>query len=306
MITLQFLAIYHYWGNINLIVDCIGFFAGFVGIYFNYFYTKIFWKNICDLIDTFETNSVFCSELVRSNQKHIKIVNETLNMAQIYMKIIIIFAIICPISLELPTFVQHLMTSGEEILQEVETVEGFTKYFIFVIWLPPVVKQKFIIRVMYGLQCIYVWECNLFIAGFVPFYVALLMYTGTQFKLIYSIIREMDEVTSRVENPGNTLHEVPIELFSTNPPKNSDSFQSPMSKRLPFKSNLDKEEPTALSTGRILSSKMRPNVLQESNVNRQSEGIHDLSTLQIKSTTKNDPESFYLLECIKLHQASIK
>jgi len=79
-----------------------------------------------------------------------------------------------------------------------------------------------------------------------------------------------------------------------------------MSEKLPIKSNLDIEEPTALSTGRILSSKMHPNVLQESKVNRQSEGTHDLSTLQIKSTTKNDPESFYLVECIKLHQASIK
>ena len=131
MITLQILAIYHYWGNINLIVDCIGFFAGFVGIYFNNFYTKIFCKNICDVIDSFEKNSIFCSELVRSNPKHMIIVNETLNMAQIYVKVIFIFAIIVPILFELPTFVQHLMTSNEEILQEVETVDGFTKYFFF-------------------------------------------------------------------------------------------------------------------------------------------------------------------------------
>ena len=306
MITLQFLAIYHYWGNINLIVDCIGFLATSVCVCFITFYTAIFCKNICDVIDTFETNSIFCNELVRSNQKHMKIVNETLKLAQIYIKVIFISKTIVSILFILPTFVQHLMTSDEEILQEVETVDGFKKYFIFVMWLPPVVKQKFIIRVMYGLQCICWWEIRLFALAYAPFYGALFLYTGTQFKLISSIIREMDEVTCRVENPGNTLHEVPIEHFSTNPPKNSDSFQSPMSEKLPLKSNLDIEEPTALSPGRILSSKMHPNVLQESNVNRQSEGTHDLSTLQIKSTTKNDPESFYLVECIKLHQASIK
>ena len=150
------------------------------------------------------------------------------------------------------------------------------------------------------------WESYLFIAAIEPFYGALFMYTGTQFRLISSIIRETDEVTCRAENPGNILHEIPIEHFSKNPQKISDLFQSPMSEKLPLKSNLDIEEPTALSTGRILSSKMHPNVLQESNVNRQSEGTHDLSTLQIKSTTKNDTESFYLVECIKLHQTSIK
>jgi len=249
IITIQILAIYHYWGNINLIIDCIGFFAGFLGICFNSFYPKIFWKNICVVIDTFEKNSIFCSELVRSNPKHMIIMNEALKMAQIYMKVNFIFAILNLIFFELPTFVQHLMTSDEEILQEVETVDGFKKYFIFVMWLPPVVKQKFIIRIMYGLQCIYWWEIHLFAIAYVPLYGALFLYTGTQFKLISSIIREMDEVTFRVKNPCNTLHEVPIELFSTNPPKNSDSFQSPMSEKFPLKSNLDIEEPTALSTG---------------------------------------------------------
>jgi hypothetical protein len=97
MTTLQFLAICHYWGNINLIVDCIGFLTGFAGVYFTSFCTTISWKIICDLIVTFETNSIFCSELVRSNQKHMKIVNETLNMAIIYMTIIFICTIILPI-----------------------------------------------------------------------------------------------------------------------------------------------------------------------------------------------------------------
>jgi len=296
IITLQILAIYHYWGNINLIVDCIGFFAAFVVTYFNNCYTKIFWKSICDVIDTFETNSIFCNEFVRSNQKHMKIVNETLKLAQIYIKVNFILQTIVPIFLIVPSFVQHLMTSDEEILQEVETVDGFRKYFIFVMWLPPVVKQKFIIRVMYGLQFIYAWENSLLVASLNPFYTVFYLYAGTQFKLISSIIIEMDEVMCRVENPSNILHEVTEQKFTTGTKEISDSFQS----------NLDTEEPTALSKERILNAKMQQNILQEVDINRQSERIHELSTAEIKSTTKNDPESFYLVECIKLHQASIE
>jgi hypothetical protein len=188
------------------------------------------------------------------------------------------------------------MASDEEILQEVETVDGFTKYFIFVMWLPPVVKQKFIIRVMYGLQFICGWEVCLFTASLTPFYTVLFFYIGTQFKLISSIIREMDEVMCRLENPGNIIYEVAEQKFTTRTKILSDAFQS----------NLDTEEPTAFSNGRILKAKMQQNVLQEVGINRQSERIHDLSSPEIKSTTKNDPESFYLVECIKLHQASIK
>jgi hypothetical protein len=213
---------------------------------------------------------------------------------------------IVPIFFILPTFVQHLMTSGEEILQEAETVEGFRKYFIFVIWLPPVLKQEFIIRLIYGLQCICLWDICLFTAAIAPCYSNLYLYTGTQFKLISSIIREMDEVMLSLENPGNILHEVPIQQFTADTTKFSDSFQSLMSQKLLLKSNLDKEEPTVLSTERILSSKMQLNTVHEFDINRQSEIIHDLTSPELKSTTKNDPESLYLVECVKLHQASIE
>jgi hypothetical protein len=122
------------------------------------------------------------------------------------------------------------------------------------------------------------------------------LYTGKQFKLISSIIREMDEVMCRLEKHGNIVHEVIEKKFTTGTKILSDSFQS----------NLDTEEPTALSNERILNAKMQKNILQEVDINRQSERIHELSTAEIKSTTKNDPESFYLVECIKLHQASIE
>jgi hypothetical protein len=306
MIILQFLALYHYWGNINVMSDIIGFLVALSAVCFVNSYTNFFWKNICDLTNTFERSSIFCSELVRSNQKHMKIVNETLNLAKIYSKVIFMSEITVAILSIFPTLVRHLMTSDEEILQEAETVDGFTKYFIFVIWLPPGVKQGFVIRVIYALQCLCGWELSSFTAAIIPFYTALIMYTGTQFKLISSIIREMDEVICRVKNPGNILHELREQMFNTDTKNLPDSFQSPMSKNLPLKSNLDIEEPTALSTERILSSKMQQTVLQEDDIYRQSERIHDLSSPEIKSTTKVDPESLYLVECIKLHQASIK
>lgn len=306
MMILQFLAIYYYWGNIYIMADIIGFLAALAAVSFISSYTIIFWKNICDVTHSFETNSIFCSELVTSNQKHMKILNETLNRAQMYVKLIFTSEMTVAIFTEISTIVQHLMTSDEEILQEVETVDGFEKYFIFVIWLPPVVKQKYFIRVIYGLQCICTWELSLFTAAIISFYTVLFICTGIQFKLISSIIREMDEVICRVENAGNIIHDVPKQLFTTDTKEPSESFQSTISKKLLLQSNLHIEEPTALSTERILSSKMQRNFLQEDDINRQSERIHKLSSPEIKSTTKNDPESVYLVECIKLHQACIK
>ena len=304
-IPLQFLAIYHYWGNTNLVSNSIGLLVAFIDLTIISIYIIIFWKSFCDVMDTFERNSIFCNELVRSNQKHMKIVNEILKLAQIYNKVISMSINLVSLSLILPTFVQHLMTSDEEILQKAETDEGFTKHLIFVIWLPPAVKQKIIIRVMYGLQCICLAEMCLLISAISSLCIVLFLFTGTQFKLISSIIREIDEENFMVETPGNVLHEVPEQLFTADRNKLSDLFQSQISNKIPLISNSDTEEPTALSTEMILSSKMQQNILQEGNNIRQSERIHDLSLPEIKST-KNDPEYLYLLECIKLHQESIR
>jgi hypothetical protein len=280
MITRQFLAIYPYWGDLNVMSDIIGILEASVFLCFIFLYINIFWKNFSDVTDTFETNSIFCSELVRSNSKHMKIVNETLNRANIYNKIMSMFITVQILLSVLPTLVQNLMTSDEEILQAAETADGFRKYFPFVIWLPQVVKQKFVIRVMYGLQCIFWYEICLISASFCPFSAVLILFTGTQFKLISSIIREMEEVMYTVEKSDNDLHEVPEQIFT------ADS------------NNLSNESK--------LSSKMQQNSLQEDDINQHSERAHDLSSPEIKSTSKKDPGSVYLLECIKLHQGSIK
>ena len=306
MMILQFLAIYYYWGNIYLMADIIGYLAALAAICFIGCYTIMFWKKFCEVTDTFETNSIFCSELVTSNQKHMEMLNETLKRTQIYVKLIFLFEMMVASLAEFPTLAQHLMTSDQEILQEVETVEGFEKYFIFVIWLPSVVKQEFVIRVIYVLQGVCTWELSLITAAIISFYTVLYLCIGTQFKLISSVITEMDKVICGMGNPANIIYDVPKQIFTTVTKERSESFHSPMSKKILLQSNLHVEEPTVLFTERILSSKMQRNFLQEDDVNRHSERIHDLSSPEIKSTTKNDPESVYLVECIKLHQASIK
>jgi hypothetical protein len=131
--SLQILAIHHYWGNINMVADSICLLELCVAHCSVSIYINILWETFLDVMDTFERNSIFCSELVRSNEKHMKIVNDTLKLAQTINKIVSISINLISLFFILPTFVQHLMTSDQEILQKVETEEGFLKYFLFVI-----------------------------------------------------------------------------------------------------------------------------------------------------------------------------
>ncbi|GFG39184.1 hypothetical protein Cfor_04143, partial [Coptotermes formosanus] len=304
MIILQLLALYHYWGNIKLMTDCVGFLAGFGSLYIIALYIMFSWKDISEVFDNFETNSIFCNALVLLNQRHMKILNESLNLAQNLNKVISTLVFLSAIMYILPTFIQHLMTSEEAMLQQAGTEEGFTKHFIFVIWFPPALKQELTIRITYALQCICLLAEISLAAGVLPFQVVLIFYTGTQFKLISSIIREMDEVVCRIENSGNLLHEIPEQLFTTDRKILSNSFQLPMPTKLP-KPNWDEDESTVLSTERQLRSKTLQNLLQGGDINQPSERLNDQSSSEIIPTDNNDPASLYLLECIKLHQACI-
>ena len=305
MVILQFLALHHYWGNMSLMIDCIGFLVGFAAIYFTCPYIMISWKNISKLIDTFENNSIFCNEIVTSNQRHMEIFNQSLKLARIFNRVVSPFVFLSGAMYIFPTFIQHLMASDEEILQEAESTDGFTKYFVFVIWLHPAVKKEFMIRVIYALQCICLMIGFSFASAFIPFEMVLFLHTATQFKLISSIIREMDKVMCRAENSGNAPHEFPEKLFTTDKKILSESFQSSMPEKRP-ETNLEEEKRATLSTERQLVSKMLQNFLQEDVIDLPLERLNDLSAAQIPSTEKNDPASLYLLECIKLHQACIK
>jgi hypothetical protein len=205
----------------------------------------------------------------------------------------------------LPTFVRHLSASDEEILQEGETVEGFRKYFVFVMWLPPMVKQPFVIRLTYVLQVICTFRGFIFAAMFVPTQIMLLIYNGTQFKLISSILSEMDEIIYRLENSDETFDQLSQHKNYNDAEVLRESSQSEFPKH-----EMDIKKGKETSTKRQLSNQLRSeilqNILQVYKFDRKSGKFIDFSSEDMAPTKEEDAASLYLSECIKLHQACIE
>jgi hypothetical protein len=289
--------------------DCFGLLTGFAVAYITTIYFIYYWEDVSKLLEALETKSIYSMELVRTNQRHMKIVNDSRNFALLLSKAIFFLIVLSGVMYILPTFVRHLSVSDEEILQEAETVEGFTKHFVFVMWLPPVVKQPFFIRLTYALQCICTFRGFGIAAAFVPTQITLLIYNGTQFKIISSIFNEMDETIYRLENSDEIVGEVSQQKNDTDGEYLPKSTQSEMPSEFP-KYEMDRWTGKETLTKRQLTNQLRSeilqNILQVYKFNRKSGEFIDLSSENLTPTREEDAASLYLSECIKLHQACMK
>jgi hypothetical protein len=309
MMTLQIFALYYYWGNVGLMTDCLGLLAGFAATYISTPYFIYYWENVSKLIETLETKSICTIDLVRRNERHTKIFNDSRNLAILLSKATSFLILLSAVMYILPTFVRHLSTSDEEILQEAETEEGFRKHFVFVMWLPPVVKQPFVIRMMYVLQCICTFRGFTYSAAFVPIEIVFLVYTGTQFKVMSSILKEMDDSIYRLENVDKIVDKAPQQKNDAGGEVLPKITQTGMLSEVP-KYKMDEMEEKDTSIEGQLSNELRSetfqNQLQIYNVNQELRTFADLSSEDLSSTEKEDTASLYFLECVKLHQLCIR
>jgi hypothetical protein len=300
MMTLQIFALYYYWGNVGLMTDCLGLLAGFAATYVSTPYFIYYWEDISKLIETLETKSICSIDLVRRNERHTKIFNDSRNLAILLSKATSFLILLSGVMYILPTFVRHLSTSDEEILQEAETEEGFKKHFVFVMWLPPVVKQPFVIRLTYVLQCICTFRGFTYSAAFVPIEVVLLVYTGTQFKVLSSILKEMDDSIYRLGNADKIVDRPPQQENDADGEVLPKIAQTGMPSEVP-KYEMGEMEGKNISIEGQLRSETLQNQLQIYNGK-----FADLSSEDLSSTEKEDAASLYFLECVKLHQLCIR
>lgn len=304
IVILQILGLYFYWGNITLFTDCLGLIAAFAISYTSTTYFIFYWKDVSKLIEAFETNSIYSTEFIRLNQRHMKIVSDTKNFTLLLSKLACLSTLLAGIIYISPTFIQHLMASDKQILEEIEGAEGFTKYFVFVMWIPPILKQPYMIRLTYVLQVMCASTAFIFGAAFVPLEYVLILYTGKQFKLVSSAIQDMDKLCS-LQNLDKIVDNVSEQMDSPNYSRRFLPEHIRVRKR-----ELGTEEGNPNATegqwNKQFNSKTFDNTLQAHDINRSSGKSDDISSAEPTPWEENDFASSYLLQCIKLHQACIQ
>jgi hypothetical protein len=277
-LILQLLSLYFYWGNIILIVESIGTTSGLMACYFPALYMIIKWQDFYMMMYRVETNSIFSAEMVRKNDKQMNIIHTSKRSAIILTWITIASITAIGVSFDMIPVLRLAFSKSEtENLQNVDHTNEVFKYLVMVMWLPGDMSEKHWFWYMYTVQAIIIVVGCAYLSAILPFLLTLIIYTETQFRIVSSALTEIDERYKE--------EDVDSELI---------------------KSENDKK------IGAILHSvnyedvrSLRPKVMEELNSSKARDGFND-STTRALTTQEKDAASYYLVECIKLHQAVIE
>jgi hypothetical protein len=279
-LILQVVAFYSYWGNIRLIVECIGTTSGLSACYFPALYMILKWEDFHTMIYKLERNSIFSSEMVRQNDKQMKIIHTSKQSARILTWITIGSITAIGLSFDAIPLLRVIFSgTGSGSSQNADRTSETFKYLVFVMWLPGDLSEDNWYWYLYTIQALIVVVACAYLTAILPFLLTIIIYTETQFRLVTSSLKEIDD--------RYKVGDIDSEFLTT---ETDSEFSNP--------------EQTVRNDGARL---LRLVDVHESNSAKLSEGPKYFPLSEGHVTSKeSDVATGYLAECIALHQAVIE
>jgi hypothetical protein len=286
-LILQVVSLYSYWGNIRLIVESIGTMSGLSACYFPALYMILKWEEFHTMIYELERNSIFSAEMVRQNDKQIKLIQTSKKSATILTWITIGSITAIGLSFDAIPLMRIIFShTGAESSQNVDRTSETFKYLVFVMWLPGDLREDNWYWYLYTIQAVIIMVACAYLTAILPSLLTIIIYTETQFRLVTSSLNEIDERYKVGDTDSEFVTKETASEFSN--PEHAVGSDDVRSLRL-----VDKHasNSTKVSEG--------PNSFPF------SDGSND-PTASYVTSKESDVASSYLVKCITLHQAVIE
>lgn len=281
-LILQVVSFYSYWGNIRLIVESIGTMSGLSACYFPALYMIFKWEEFHTMIYELERNSIFNAEIVRQNDKQMKIIQTSKKSATILTWITIGSITAIGLSFDaIPLMRIILSHTGSESSQNIDRTSETFKYLVFVMWLPGDLSEDNWYWYLYTIQAVIILVACAYLTAILPFLLTIIIYTETQFRLVTSSLNEIDERYQVGDADSEFL------TTGTRPDHAVDNNEVRSLRLFDMHASVS----TKVSEG--------PNYFLF------SDGSNDPTASHVTSK-EPDVASGYLVECIKLHQTVIE
>jgi hypothetical protein len=245
------------------------------------------WEEFCTMVHELETNSIFIAEMVRKNNKQMKIIHTARRTAIILTWITIVSIASIGVSFDTIPLMKILLSKpGSENSENIERMNVIFKYFVFVMWLPGDLAEDYWYWYLYTIQAAIIFVACAYLSAILPFLLTIIIYTETQFRIVSSSLNEIDETYKGGDTDSEFLKaEIKSEFIESEYTVNNDDVHS---LRLIGKDELNS---TKESDG--------PNTFLD------SDGSNYLAVIE-STPNEHDAATCYLVECIKLHQTVIE
>jgi hypothetical protein len=194
--VLQVLGLYHYWGDLMITTDNLAVTGTFILGYIPTILAMIKSKEICGLIDYLEDNSILNLSKIKSNTKHMKIIQEAKILASRLTWFAVVSLLITIFFWTIYPLVLLWFRSETEGTENHEDLRTTFQYLVFVMLIPSDLRDSYLYGAIYLLQAITFSMALTYIMGLAPLYLSLIVYTTAQFKIVSEAINETDNTLS--------------------------------------------------------------------------------------------------------------
>jgi hypothetical protein len=233
------------------------------------------WEDFYVMMYRLETNSIFGAEMVRNNDKQMEKINISKRSVIILTWITLAsITAICVSFNTIPLMRLAFSNSETEKLRNADHIDEVFKYLVQVMWLPGDLSEKHWHWYIYTAQATVMCAGCAYLTAILPFLLTIIVYTETQFRIVSSSLTEIDERYK--EEPEVIKSKTDIKISGFGHSVNYDEDHS-----------------------------LRLKVTEELNSTNARDGLND-STAMALTIKEYDTASWYLVECIKLHQEVIE
>ena len=289
--VLQVLGFYHYWGDLVITTDNLAVTGTFMIGYIPSILAMINSKEICGLIDYLEENSILNLSKIRSNTKHMKIIQEAKILASHLTWFAVVSLLITIFFWTIYPLVLLWFRSESEGTKNHEDLRNTFQYLVYVMLIPSDVLDSYLYGAIYFFQAITYSVALIYIMGLVSLYLSLIVYTTAQFKIVSEAINGIDNPMSYQQE-----NERVADFAEINARHDGKLFM---------------RSRTVLSDGLCGSKNKERRVAVQRRALEYGAATqrHPASTMSIYNSAK-DAEAYstiiMMVECIKLHQSAIR
>ena len=201
----QVLALYHFWGDLDICTNNIFTFLGAVISYGEGAYAKFYAKEIVELFETFQNKVVTKMTTVGFKDKKKEIFDSATKKARLMTFIMIVTLDIMALAWIPGPFIRHLMEENKNVTNNEIDDEKRWLNFCFIIWYPIDITVSPYFEIVYVIQTVVYMIGTTYLKAVDMTVGAMMVHISAQFEILCTALKDIDMISSAEEKELRTL-----------------------------------------------------------------------------------------------------
>jgi hypothetical protein len=204
----QILALYHFWGDIDVSTNNIFNLLGAFMCFTEATYARFNTREIGELFETFQNKVMSKMSTVGSKEKRNIIFDSAIKKARRITLIVMVTLDVLVIAWVPAPFIKHLMEEHNNATNYETEYEKKWLNFCYIIWFPIDITSSPYFEITYLIQCILFIIATTYLKAVETTVAAMMVHISAQFEILYTVLVDMDATVFLAEDKKKNVREL--------------------------------------------------------------------------------------------------